>query len=140
MKKILSILFVLLMLGMMADAVTYTTITGTTTAGTYTAAPASWVTLQGNGSIDNLLWPDGYDVLIGVNVTGSKTTNFISIIAGDNPPAFRSAIGNLTYTTPGLGVKWFGPLESARFKNTTGYLRVGSKNLTGTVSFIKVPA
>jgi hypothetical protein len=62
-------------------------------------------------------------------------------MAGDNPPAFRSDIGNLTISnwTDGRNeVRFIGPLESARFMNSTGYLQVSSKNLTGKLAVLKV--
>lgn len=107
----------------------------------YASAPASWDTLLGNGSVNFYDWPDGYDLFLMANVTGVKTTNYLSIIAGDNPPAFRSDIGNLTistWTDGGNEVRFIGPLESARFMNSTGYLQVSSRNLTGKVAILKV--
>lgn len=107
----------------------------------YASAPASWDTLLGNGSVNFYDWPDGYDLFLMVNVTGVKTANYLSIIAGDNPPAFRSDLGNLTistWTDGGNEVRFIGPLESARFMNSTGYLQVSSLNLTGKVAILKV--
>ena len=107
----------------------------------YASAPASWDTLLGNGSVNFYDWPDGYDLFLMANVTGVKTKNYLSIIAGDNPPAFRSDIGNLTistWTDGGNEVRFIGPLESARFMNSTGYLQVSSRNLTGKVAILKV--
>ncbi len=107
----------------------------------YASAPASWDTLLGNGSVNYYDWPDGYDLFLMVNVTGVKTANYLSIIAGDNPPAFRSDLGNLTistWTDGGNEVRFIGPLESARFMNSTGYLQVSSKNLTGKLAVLKV--
>lgn len=107
----------------------------------YASAPASWDTLLGNGSVNFYDWPDGYDLFLMVNVTGVKTANYLSIIAGDNPPAFRSDLGNLTistWTDGGNEVRFIGPLESARFMNSTGYLQVSSKNLTGELAVLKV--
>ena len=62
-------------------------------------------------------------------------------MAGDNPPAFRSGMGNLTISTwtDAIGeVKFIGPLESARFMNDTGYLEISSLNLTGKLAVLKV--
>lgn len=82
--------------------------------------PGAWTTLADNGSINQLAWPAGYDLYILANVTGVLTTNYLSIMNGDNPPAFRQGIGNLTISTWTDGaneVRIIGPLESARFMN-----------------------
>ncbi len=106
--------------------------------------PTAWTTLAGNGSINQYAWPGGYDLFLLVNVTGvqsSGTVNYLSVMAGDNPPAFRSGIGNLTvsgWTDAQNEVRIIGPLESARFINNTGYLQVSSYNLTGKVAILKV--
>lgn len=108
----------------------------------YAAAPGSWTTLADNGSINYVAWPGGYNLILMTNVTNiTNATNYLSVIAGDNPPAFRSGIGNLTisgWTDGANEVRFIGPLESARFMNSTGYLQISSKNLTGKVAVLKV--
>ena len=107
----------------------------------YDSAPTSWTSLAGNGSINYIAWPDGYDLILMTNVTGVLATNYLSVMSGDNPPAFRSGIGNLTisgWTDGGSEVRFIGPLESARFINSTGYLEISSLNLTGKVAVLKV--
>ncbi len=134
----------MLMLLAGAASATYTVISNVVSLDNendYASAPASWDTLLGNGSVNFYDWPDGYDLFLMANVTGVNTTNYLSIIAGDNPPAFRSDIGNLTistWTDGGNEVRFIGPLESARFMNSTGYLQVSSLNLTGKVAILKV--
>jgi hypothetical protein len=143
MRKIFAFLLMLMLLAGAASA-TYTVISKVVSLDNendYASAPASWDTLLGNGSVNFYDWPDGYDLFLMANVTGVKTTNYLSIIAGDNPPAFRSDIGNLTistWTDGGNEVRFIGPLESARFMNSTGYLQVSSLNLTGKVAILKV--
>jgi len=143
MRKILATLLLLMLLVGAASA-TYTVISKVVSLDNendYASAPASWDTLLGNGSVNFYDWPDGYDLILMANVTGIKTNNYLSIIAGDNPPAFRSDMGNLTlstWTDGGNEVRFIGPLESARFMNATGYLQVSSKNLTGKVAVLKV--
>ena len=107
----------------------------------YDSAPTSWTSLAGNGSINYIAWPDGYDLILMTNVTGVLATNYLSVMSGDNPPAFRSGIGNLTisgWTDAADEVRFIGPLESARFMNNTGYLEISSLNLTGKVAVLKV--
>ena len=99
---------------------------------------------NGNPDVDYLLWSGDwkYDLILIANVTSvsdiDNTSPHITIKHGDNPPAFRSGIGDLNITTDVNGTYFIGPLESARFKNATGYLRVYETNLTGTVSAIEV--
>lgn len=103
--------------------------------------PTAWTTLAGNGSINYYAWPAGYDLFLLVNCTAlGQSSEYLSVMAGDNPPAFRESIGNLTVSDWQDGsyeVRAIGPLESARFMNNTGYLQVGSYNLTGKLCVIK---
>ena len=99
---------------------------------------------NGNPDVNYLLWPGDrrYDLILIANVTSVRdidnTSPHITIKHGDNPPAFRSGIGDLNITTDAVGNYFIGPMESARFKNTTGYLKVYETNLTGTVSAMEV--
>jgi hypothetical protein len=127
-----------------AASATYTAISAVSSLdgdNDYAFAPGSWSTLLGNGSVNYYEWPEGYDVLVlGLNFTSSYNTtlDYFDIIAGDTPPAFRSSIGNYSYDAPGAGVVWIGPLESARFKNETGYLQVSSGYMVGKLMIMKV--
>jgi hypothetical protein len=144
-KFILFALLLALTLGTaMASYTTLTAIAPTENAASRFPAPATaWATLQGNGSICNFAMGGGYQYIVLVNVTSFENNNptlrYVNIMAGDNPPAFRSDIGNLTKTSETVGLHYFGPLESARFKNATGYCEIGSKNLTGTIAVLKIP-
>jgi len=143
MRKLFYSLFALALLMGMASA-TYTAISAVSSLDNdndYARAPGTWTTLTTNGSINYYAWPDGYDSLIvGLNFTSSYNTtlDYFDIIAGDNPPAFRSAIGNYSFDSPTAGVYWFGPLESARFKNATGYLQISSGYMVGKLAILKV--
>jgi hypothetical protein len=139
-------LIAMLLVGM--AGATYTTITAESptenAAARFTAPATMWKTLLGNGSICNFAMDGGYQYLVLVNVTSFQNDNptlrYVNIIAGDNPPAFRSGIGNLSLTSETVGIYRFGPLESARFMNNTGYCEISSKNLTGTIAVLKIPA
>lgn len=119
----------------------YTAISSYSTMATNTAtrAPASWTSVGVNGSINYFAWPNGYDIILLFNCTYLGSGGYFSIMKGDNPPAFRSGIGNLTITPTAVGNHRIGPLESARFKNSTGYLQVSGNKLQGTISVINVP-
>lgn len=142
-KKFLPILFLALMLLLGMASATYTAISAVSSLDTqndYASAPAAWTTLAANGSINYYDWPEGYDLIIGLNCTSFSSTSvdYFSIMAGDGAHAFRSSIGNLTLTDRVAGVTWIGPLESARFMNTTGYLEISSGYITGKVAVLKV--
>lgn len=142
MKKFILFFALLAMMGM--ASATYSAITAVSTLDNlndYASAPTAWTALAGNDSINYYAWPAGYDLILMVNVTVVKATNYLNVMAGDNPPAFRSGMGNLTisnWTDGGNEVRFIGPLESARFMNSTGYLQVSSKNLTGKLAVLKV--
>ena len=142
MKKFILFFALLAMMGM--ASATYSAITAVSTLDNlndYASAPTAWTALAGNDSINYYAWPAGYDLILMVNVTGVKATNYLNVMAGDNPPAFRSGMGNLTiegWTDGSDEVRFIGPLESARFMNSTGYLQVSSKNLTGKLAVLKV--
>jgi hypothetical protein len=146
MKKILFALVVLMLMG--TALASYTSLVPsapTENAAARFSAPATmWKTLLGNGSICNFAMEGGYQYLVMVNVTSFRNDNptlrYVHIMAGDNPPAFRSGIGNLSLTSETVGIYRFGPLESARFMNDTGYCEISSKNLTGTIAVLKIPA
>lgn len=64
----------------------------------------------------------------------------ITVLAGDDPPAFRSSLGNLTVTIANATSEtWIGPFESARFVNQTGYLLVNTNSTDGTIEAFKFP-
>lgn len=140
-KILLSLLVVCLLVG--AASATYTAISAVSSLDNqndYARAAGTWTTLAENGSINYYAWPEGYDLVLGFNFTSSYNTtlDYFDIMAGDNPPAFRAAIGNYSFDSPTAGVYWLGPLESARFKNSTGYLQVSSGYMVGKLAVLKV--
>ncbi|OPX80424.1 MAG: hypothetical protein A4E45_00044 [Methanosaeta sp. PtaB.Bin039] len=143
MRKILTLLVVgLVVLSCIASA-TYTAISAVSSLddqNDYAKAPGAWTTLAGNGSINYYDWPEGYDLVVGLNYTSTtnSTLDYFSLMAGDGAQAFRSGIGNLSYSSLGAGVYWFGPVESARFMNASGYLEISSGYITGKVTVLKV--
>jgi hypothetical protein len=103
---------------------------------------ASGVALKdGDTDLDYAVWPTG-DVYLMLNATaigtGANASPSLVIKHGDNPPAFREGLGDLTLSIPANRVYIFGPLESARFINETGYLRAYGKNITtATISLLR---
>ncbi len=146
MKRFFSIFFAVMLLMGLAGA-TYTTMTpvSLTDPNDWSRMTAAWTTILGNGSTCNFAVDGAYDYFLLVNVTSwdvtDPTVDVLNIMAGDNPPAFRSGIGNLTLTMDdmlGAGTVIVGPLESARFMNNTGYINIGSYMVTGKMTVLKV--
>lgn len=73
------------------------------------------------------------------NTNGSDRV--ATILAGDNPPALSSGLGNLDVTVPATsGVMWVGPLESARFQQDDGTILVDlAASFAGTVTAYSIP-
>lgn len=139
------ILFILVLAMLMGGVTaTYTEISAVSSLdeyNDYVRAPNAWTTLATNGSINYYAWPAGYDtIILGFNFTSSYNTtlDYFDILAGDNPPAFRAGLGNYSFDAPSAGIYWFGPLESARFMNESGYLEVSSGYMVGKLAIIKV--
>jgi hypothetical protein len=79
-------------------------------------------------------------VIIVRNTEGS--TNTITILAGDDPPAMSSGIGNLTPTTIAAttGCVILPPLESARYLQNNGTLRINVEaGMTGYIIALQKP-
>ncbi len=139
-KFILFALIVSLMIG--SALATYTPVAAVKTLDAlndYAFAPSAWTTLATSTNYNNILYDGAYDYIVGVNVTVIGTSPTFNVIAGTNPPAFRAGIGNLAYSLTNNTVHWFGPLESARFLNGTGYFNFGTTNVTtGKIMVLKV--
>ena len=148
MRLVLFGLIAMMMLAGMASA-TYTTMTPVTldTPNDWGRMTAAWTTITGNGSTCNFAVEGAYDYFLLVNITSwdvtDPTVDVLNIMAGDNPPAFRAGIGNMTLTMDdmvGAGTVIIGPLESARFTNETGYINIGSYMVTGKMTVLKLLA
>lgn len=148
MRLVLFGLIAMMMLAGMASA-TYTTMTPVTldTPNDWGRMTAAWTAIAGNGSTCNFAVSGGYDYYLLANITSwdvsDLTLDYLSIMAGDNPPAFRAGIGNMTLTMDdmvGAGTVIIGPLESARFTNETGYINIGSYMVTGKMTVLKLLA
>ena len=146
MKKIFATLLMLVLLVGAASA-TYTTMTPVSLDGQndWGRMTAAWTNISGNGSTCNFAVDGVSKYLLLVNITSwnstDPTVDVLNIMAGDNPPAFRSGIGNMTLTMDdmlGAGTVIVGPLESARFMNSTGYINIGSYMVTGKMTVVKV--
>jgi hypothetical protein len=144
-KIILSLLAAMLLLGL--AGATYTTMTpvSLTDPNDWSRMTAAWTTILGNGSTCNFAVDGAYDYFLLVNVTSwditDPTVDVLNIMAGANPPAFRSGIGNLPLPLPDLlgpGTGIVGPLESARFMNSSGYVNVGSYMVSGKMAVLEV--
>lgn len=132
-----------------AASATYTTMTPVTldTPNDWGRMTAAWTAIVGNGSTCNFAVEGAYNYFLLVNITSwdvtDPTVDVLNIMAGDNPPAFRAGIGNMTITMDdmvGAGTVIIGPLESARFTNETGYINIGSYMIDGNMTVLKLLA
>lgn len=78
----------------------------------------------GNGhTID----PAGYQsVILALHVSASTNGDDLVVEAGDNPPAVRQGIGDLTYTFTGGAKELVLKLETARFIQDDGLIHISS--------------
>ncbi len=69
------------------------------------------------------------------------TDRVATILAGDNPPADAAGQGDLAITVPATtGVKWVGPLSSARFAQDNGDINIDlAASFAGTVTAYRIP-
>jgi hypothetical protein len=102
------------------------------------ASMATPVTLDSTNNHTIALYPG--TLLRVVESGGSPGGVTITVLAGDDPPAFRSSLGDLTVTIANATSEtWIGPFESARFVNETGYLLVNTNSTDGTIEAFKFP-
>lgn len=69
-----------------------------------------------------------------VKNTDDDTAMTVDILAGDNPPAVRAGLGNLSETVAFGATKILGPFESARFAQDDGSLGVKITPASGTIA------
>lgn len=119
---------------MARTAVTVTTLT----ANTAQAEPAGTTADPTNDHIVEGV-PLEELVLRIANTNGSDRV--ATILAGDNPPALSAGQGNLEITVPATsGVRWVGPLSSARFAQADGSLHIDlATSFAGTVTAYRIP-
>lgn len=140
--KISLILLLALSLSLIATATaTDTAITAITTLtgeNSYAAMP-NWQAAPTSTNTVYIAYDSLYRYFVSINVTVAGTSPKLNVLAGNNPPAWRSGIGNLSISLTNNTLKTIGPLESARFVNTTGYLKFSTTNVTtGKIWVLKV--
>ena len=82
------------------------------------------------GTVDS--YKDGH-VFIEVSNCGTAALT-VSLLAGDNPPAFREGLGAESQSI-GAGSAWLtGPLETARFLGTAGTFGLTLTPAAGTIA------
>ncbi len=111
----------------MADA-TALTVTSLNANGT-TASPAQNVLTAATAATTLSGFVGGKTDRVVIEVenltTVASNTFTFTVLSGDNPPAFRSGVGNLSKSAIASGSKTlFGPLESARFIQDDGSISV----------------
>lgn len=122
----------------MATDTAITAVTTLTGENSYAAMP-TWQAAPTSTNTVYIAYDSLYRYFISINTTVSGTSPTLNIIAGNNPPAFRAGIGNLAIALTNQSLETIGPLESARFVNTTGYLKFSTTNVTtGKIWILKV--
>jgi len=114
-----------------ATAITVTTLT----ANDETAQPTADVLDTGSSAVTIYTSAvNESDRLIFECTTTAAANHTFSIVAGDNPPAFRAGLGAITSAAiPQNGVIIIGPLESARFIQNDGTIGLTTTPASGTI-------
>lgn len=120
---------------MARTAVTVTTFT----ANSATTEPAGTTADPTNDHVVTVDFPLEELMLRFANTNG--TDRVATIVAGDSPPALEAGQGNLDVTVPATtGVRWVGPLSSARFLQNDGTLNIDlAASFAGTVTAYRIP-
>lgn len=120
---------------MARTAVTVTTLT----ANAATTEPAGTTADPTNDHVINGVDASEQILIRFANTNGSDRV--ATVVAGDSPPALSAGQGNLDVTVPATtGVKWVGPLESARFLQSDGTINIDlAASFAGTVTAYKIP-
>ena len=75
-------------------------------------------------------------LLLIFHLSASSNNDTLKILAGQNPPAFRSGIGDLGYTSDGGAKDLFMQIDTARFAADDGFIHITSPvhaTLAGTI-------
>ena len=113
----------------------------TLTANTATADPTPTTADPTNGHVigSGVRVPLDEVVVRVANTSGGAKT--VTLKAGTNPPAFDAILGDVTFSVPATtGVKWVGPLTSARFAQDDGTVRIDLEaGFSGTLTAFRLP-
>lgn len=93
--------------------------------------PANGANIPGAGDSGKLL----------IRVTNTNASNrTVTVKAGNNPPALRSGLGDLTITVPATTGDTLIVVESARFMQADGSINVDfGASMTGIISAVRLP-
>ena len=103
---------------------------------TPTATPSADVLDTGTSAVTIYADLDGDmdTTILVIKNTDNDTAMTVEILAGDNPPAQRASLGNLSESVAFGVTKYFGPFESARFAQDDGSLGVKITPASGTIA------
>jgi hypothetical protein len=124
---------------MARTAVTTTTLTSAKDATlTPTALPAGNAIDPTNGHNVAGAFASNDELFIYVDHT-TASTKVLTVRAGNNPPALRAGIGDLTFTLAATTKYFLGPFEAAQFSQADGSLNLDfAASATGTLYAIKI--
>ena len=138
-KIILTSLFFIMILGFTGLAEDVAMTTANITADSATVLDAGAAIQDGMPDVNLAAWPEYGSIYLMVNITDAgdvlNDTPSFTIMKGDY---FTSGLGDLNISVTGNGVYIVGPLESARFLTTSGYLKAYGTNITaGTITLLE---
>lgn len=110
------------------------------------AQPTADVLDTGTDPVTLSFTPDGdcHNILLEfINTAEAADAMAVKVLAGDNPPAFRSGLGDLSISVAQNAVRYL-VLESARFMQSDGKINIvftpaNGKTQTMTVRCYKLP-
>lgn len=74
------------------------------------------------------------DVIFLIKNTDDDTAMTVAILAGDNPPAQRAGVGNLSQSVAFGATRIFGPFEGSRFLQDDGSIGITVTPASGTIA------
>ncbi len=106
-----------------------------------TAQPAG-DTIDSDGTVP--INSAGRSDLLLMEVTSGIADLVVTLLHGDNPPAFRAGLGDVAHTLALAAVGVFGPFEAARFMQSDGSIDVkfeveGAGEAAATVRTYRLP-
>lgn len=95
-----------------------------------------------SGAIPAASSSDRLVLVVNNTFAGTKVVTIRAGVGGGATPgpAFRSGIGDLTYTAQASGVSYIGPFEPARFMQLDGSINLDfASGITGTITALLLP-
>ncbi len=85
---------------------------------------------------DHVITPTKRHLILAFHLSAATAADTIKIMAGDNPPAIRQGIGDLTFSAAGGAEEAIvGPIETARYLQSNGTIEIdiAGTSIAGTI-------